>query len=366
LRTDPKTSGRDQQPDAPDGDPGPPAAIKRGLAHLGEILIASVGAPPKGPVGRDKGPVRHFRGGDLGNNFYFMWSLERVGVTFGLKTIGDVDWYACGAEALVRNQLWTDVRELPKGHWGNGEVDTSFALLFLNRANFMEDLTTTLKGRVHDPGGHEFRSADPRDLEKLFGKSADPRTKPADPPPADTASPDQRQKDELSKPSAPPVTDAEAFNAEADRLAKALVVATAAQRATLLTKMRESKGAVYTEALLRAIPKLESDALKETRDTLATRLTRMRADTLREMLKDEDRELRRAAALACAMKEDRKHIPDLIAVLADKEALVTRAARAALKSLTQQDFGPETDVAADKARAVADWRAWWEKEKGSN
>jgi len=81
-------------------------------------------------------------------DYYFLWSLERVGMVYGLKTIGKNDWYEWGADLILK-------RQLPGGGWrGNYEepVDTCFALLFLKRSNLASDLTAKLKGRVHDPG----------------------------------------------------------------------------------------------------------------------------------------------------------------------------------------------------------------------
>lgn len=77
-------------------------------------------------------------------NLYYLWSLERVGVLYGLPAIGDKDWYRWGAEILIANQQ-------PRGNWANGEyigstvtIDTCLALLFLKRANFVADLTARL------------------------------------------------------------------------------------------------------------------------------------------------------------------------------------------------------------------------------
>jgi hypothetical protein len=77
-------------------------------------------------------------------NLYFLWSVERVGVLYGLSSIGDKDWYRWGAEILVANQ---DKR----GFWTNGgyhgaspTIDTCLALLFLKRANLVSDLTSRL------------------------------------------------------------------------------------------------------------------------------------------------------------------------------------------------------------------------------
>ena len=36
--------------------------------------------------------------------YYFLWSLERVAVAYGLETIGNHDWYAWGARALLATQ----------------------------------------------------------------------------------------------------------------------------------------------------------------------------------------------------------------------------------------------------------------------
>jgi hypothetical protein len=64
-------------------------------------------------------------------HYYHLYSLERVGVLYGIKTLGGHDWYAEGAMVLLRDQHedggWSSWAELPV-------VDTSFALLFLKKA----------------------------------------------------------------------------------------------------------------------------------------------------------------------------------------------------------------------------------------
>jgi hypothetical protein len=120
----------------------------------------------------------------------------------------------------------------------------------------------------------------------------------------------------------------------------------------------------FTEALATALPKLNGDAKRKAREALADRLTRMKAQTLGRYLEDEDTEIRRAAALACAMKDCKDHIPDLIRLLGDREGPVARAAHAALKELSGQDLGPRADAdGAERDRAVAAWRAWWKGQK---
>jgi HEAT repeat protein len=133
---------------------------------------------------------------------------------------------------------------------------------------------------------------------------------------------------------------------------------------TLLKKMRDSKGAVFTQALVGSMNRLEGKRRKDVRAALAERLTRMTAETLRVMAKDEDVELRRAAVLAMAMKDDKAHIPDLIAALVDEEETVSRAAKAGLKSLTGQDFGPAVNATAgEKKLAATAWKEWLSKQK---
>ena len=91
---------------------------------------------------------------------------------------------------------------------------------------------------------------------------------------------------------------------------------------------------------------------------------RMTADTLRDKLTEEDLEIRRAAALACAMKEDKEFVPDLIKLLEDPEPPVAKSAHAALKYLTRQDFGPDADASrAERSKAIERWKAWWSKNK---
>jgi HEAT repeat protein len=151
---------------------------------------------------------------------------------------------------------------------------------------------------------------------------------------------------------------------EAARMAAELTGASAAEQTDVLKKLRDGKGVTYTEALATAIPKLEGDARKRAREALAERMTRMTSATLGVKLGDEDGEVRRAAALAVAMKEDKAHVFRLIEMLSDPEESVVRAVYAALKSLTEEDFGPARDATReDRAKAVAAWKMWWAKQQ---
>ncbi|HET6573601.1 MAG TPA: hypothetical protein VFG68_08375, partial [Fimbriiglobus sp.] len=332
-------------------------AIDMGLKAVGAVIRATGGAKAQ-PKGNLPGVAFGPGGGQgldafvgLGNEFYLLWSVERVAMAFGLDSIGDADWHDWGCNFLLPAQQ-------ADGSWGEGagghgygaDVNTSFALLFLSRSNFVRDLTRKITGQVKDPGQAELRGT--KDRPPLFAPpekggstgpgESPPAAPPSEPPPEKT-------------PGLPPV------QAPSDPLADALVAATGADFDAKLKAERDAKGSPHTAALVRAIPRLDSDRKKQARDALATRLTRMTANSLRAMLKAEDAELRRAACLACAMKDDRQHVPDLIERITDKSELVVPAARASLKSLTEKDFGPSpgADDAA-KAKAQAAWKKWYE------
>jgi hypothetical protein len=117
--------------------PRPPAVDRRILAGL--AALSREVAVPTGQMER-RVPLP---------GFYFLWSVERVGVLYDLPTLADRDWYRWGAEALVTNQTergdWcasTDLRDLDPG--AIACVRAAFALLFLKRSNLAPDLTAKL------------------------------------------------------------------------------------------------------------------------------------------------------------------------------------------------------------------------------
>lgn len=157
---------------------------------------------------------------------------------------------------------------------------------------------------------------------------------------------------------------AAAEDAEVARLSDELVKARGDKQAEVLQRLKMTRGGLHTDALALAIPRLPEPMRTKARVALAERLTRMTAKTLRERLADEDAEVRRATATACALKKVRDHVPDLIPLLLDAEAAVAEAAHHALVDLTRQDFGPKPGApAAARARAVAAWKDWWRKHR---
>ena len=125
------------------------AAVQLAMASLGRVLAGEV-QPGKGNRRR---PRINLADGLLGDrDYYFFWSLERVGVLYGLDKIGGVDWYDAGAESLVQAQN-------DDGSWGRrGEVETAFALLFLARSNLVRDLSAKVQKNASNAelrrGGH--------------------------------------------------------------------------------------------------------------------------------------------------------------------------------------------------------------------
>ncbi|MGD0462671.1 MAG: DUF4159 domain-containing protein [Tepidisphaeraceae bacterium] len=69
----------------------------------------------------------HFAGAFKGNYLYDgLYGLEEIGAASGRKYFGSTDWYAQGADFLVRTQQ-------ADGSWGTSLPDTCFAMLFLTR-----------------------------------------------------------------------------------------------------------------------------------------------------------------------------------------------------------------------------------------
>ncbi len=273
-------------------------------------------------------------------DLYFLWSLERVGVIYGVDRIGGIDWYEAGAQSLVATQN-------RDGSWGSGEgygpeVNTAFAILFLSKSNLARDLS----GQVQKEAVTELRAG--------VNPNPDPKA------PGGTTGDNPAKADPLAPaPFIPGVVGSEAAT-----LAAALVRASDQDWSILLKKLRDTKGPVHTQALLTAVSRLDGERRKAAREALAERLTRMTPATLRAMAAAEDAELRRAAVLAMAMKDDKAHIPDLIAALSDEEDMVVRAARAGLRSLTGEDFGPAPNATAgQKQLATQSWQQWLDKQK---
>lgn len=336
--------------------------VRAGLIYLSTYI-----GPPGGG--------EEARAGGVLPDYYFFWSLERVAVIFGLKEIGRKDWYAWGSEILV-------ARQSPHGSWEGyypGVPDTCFALLFLRQANVARDLTAILSGRVQDPGNVQLKAGGVGAealIERGTKSEAPAERPPAQEPPAKLERPGQPDDKPAANRTPKPADDStpkprpttpmpeNTEEKEAAELAQRLLEAPEEKQAAILETLKGRKGVAYTEALAQTITQLKGANRVNARDALAERLTRMTAATLREKLHDGNVEIRRAAALACAMKEERSFIPDLIGLLEDAQRPVSSAAHAALKALTTQDFGPPPNAnRTEQADAVSKWKEWWKRQR---
>jgi hypothetical protein len=105
-------------------------SIQRGLNKLTE----SVGTPPM-----------DWKQRTTQVDLYFLWSLERTAMLYNLPNIRGKDWYGWCAQMLVSNQQM-DGSWMRGGYPGaNPHLDTCLALLVLQRANLVTDLTESLR-----------------------------------------------------------------------------------------------------------------------------------------------------------------------------------------------------------------------------
>ena len=82
------------------------------------------------------------RRASLHSDIYYLWSLERVCVALGLRTLDGFDWYAHGARILI--ELQQDDGGWPHGQWGRLPA-TCLALLFLRKANLAFEIDRVLR-----------------------------------------------------------------------------------------------------------------------------------------------------------------------------------------------------------------------------
>jgi hypothetical protein len=145
---------------------------------------------------------------------------------------------------------------------------------------------------------------------------------------------------------------------EAVRIADTLKAGTPEQREQLFIRYRDAKESHVTDGLAHAIPLLSTKLQERLRNVLVDRMARLPADELRGYL-DDDGELRIAAARACIRKTDPSFIPELINLLTE-EGDLGGSALAALKKLTNEDFGPKASSSKeDRDTAIAKWQEWY-------
>ncbi|HXG09922.1 MAG TPA: hypothetical protein VNK04_09050 [Gemmataceae bacterium] len=133
----------------------------------------------------------------------------------------------------------------------------------------------------------------------------------------------------------------------------------------VLIELEQRRGDEVIAALGTAAASYEGDIRQLARDLLTRHLARQPAAVLKEKLKDDRAEVRRAAALIIGVREPRL-AGDLIELLADSEESVRAAAHQALVRLSRGvDFGPRPNAGtAEQEAAIKKWREWWARQAG--
>lgn len=93
----------------------------------------------------DRNPKPHSNPKHYRWTYYYLYGVERVGTLAGRETFMDRDWYADGARWLLK-------RQGKNGNWGTAygesEMNTAFAILFLSRATLGARTSSNLKSRI--------------------------------------------------------------------------------------------------------------------------------------------------------------------------------------------------------------------------
>jgi len=250
---------------------------------------------------------------DIPHFLYFLWSLERVSVTYRWKEYNGIDWYNYGANILLRSQS-------PSGAWhidstGSPNVDTAFALLFLRKANLVGDISgmAVIRSGSYDP----LKAATTND--PITGSAK----KPATNRPVREIAPDKAE-------------------AEAKKLSGEFLVSRPQRQREILEILQETKDSTgnFTQALIDLLGQAKEEHRDMIRQALAERLSRQTLASLLKRASEEDPEVRRAAIRAMAIKGDQKAMPELVKFLTDRDEDIAEAAEEALKALSEgKDFG---------------------------
>ncbi len=298
-----------------------PAAPKPGRGPLKPDVIE----PGKDPLVRDAleylgNTMQADRNDRQKSNLYFLWSLERVAVIYGLPRIGATDWHDWGATYLVKTQA-------DDGSWNQQygrEVSTSLALLFLNRANVASDLTLLVSQTMRMAAGLNIQDLADRARAAAARNGEEWKTSEA-------------------------AALLEEFKKRTPRN----------RRIEIINLLEKGKGATFSAALASALAEAPADLKDIARAAYANRMTRMTARTLISRANSQDGETRLAITIAAGRKRSQETIPTLIALLLDRDARVGAAAHASLQAITGQNFAASTDSFSGRFVAQKKWKEWW-------
>jgi len=321
--------------------------LGRGLFALGSCIGAPAGKGREGLIPR--------LGEQGGQSYYFLWSLERAATGLGLETIGRKNWYSWGAEILLVNQL-------PNGSWKGDysiyNADTCFAILFLTKSNFAEDLTTLLRGKTNNLGLVELKNGG------VGGEAIAILSKQGGIKVAITGDGKGASQGKITYNNT---------NNEKEKSTKEKTISKPEEKASLdnlmntkpenfratLEEYKVGKGANYTQSLTSAIPKLQGFQQFEARKALAERLARFNTKTLLDYLDDDNSEIRAATITAIALRNQKIGLIKIAASLDDNSEWVRNSAFLCLKSLTRKDFGnPNILQDPEKSKIIQLWKTY--------
>jgi hypothetical protein len=118
------------------GDPAVEKGLKAFAIHIG------------------KQDPRHLVPHEHSGGLYYLWTVERVGMLFSLRTIDGKDWYGWGSDLLVKHQAGDGSWHLGGYYQSTRLIDTAFALLFLRRADLATDLSKSVEFLTAGKQGH--------------------------------------------------------------------------------------------------------------------------------------------------------------------------------------------------------------------
>ncbi|MEY4945733.1 MAG: hypothetical protein RIR22_434 [Planctomycetota bacterium] len=307
------------------------------------------------PAGKGKEGLIPRLGEQGGQSYYFLWSLERAATGLGLDFIGRKDWYSWGAEILLINQ---SVNGSWKGDYASYNADTCFAILFLTKSNFAEDLTTLLRGKTNNLGLVELKSGG------VGGEAIENLSKTGGIKVAITGDGKGATQGKITYNNTKNTNDKdtkEKTNPKPEEKSSLAMLINSKPENFLnvLSEYKQGKGVEYTQAITASIPKLEGSQQFEARKALAERLARFNAETLLEYLNDDNPEIRAASISAIALRNQKIGLAKIVASLDDNSAWVRNSAFLCLKSITGKDFGnPNLLPDSDKAKVLLLWKTY--------
>lgn len=150
----------------------------------------------------------------------------------------------------------------------------------------------------------------------------------------------------------------------AAELAEAAGTERGPQLRQILGELEQRKGPEVFSGLALGAADSEPEIRQYSRTLLDRHLGRQKPEVVKEKLKDEEPEVRKAAARVVASRAP-SLAGDVIELLADEESDVRQAAREALVKLSKgEDFGPDEKATKEQRdESLAKWREWWKKQK---